>query len=100
MSRMLLTDSTLITLANNKQVAEALPCLQNLAVVRPAMKSGCSKCQKKKLERQTDPAKFAAARRCLYEASTEAKALVKRQLRAEQLVVYLNDPTLPARVVL
>lgn len=100
MARALLTDETLFRLAKNRQVLQAIPCLAGLEFSRQVSKGGCSSCRKKRILRQLDPSQTSEAKRCIYQASDEARKLVKSALGVDQLVIYLNQPGLPPRAVL
>lgn len=94
MSTVVVTDQTLRTLLLNPSDRQHLPCA-NL-VPLPGKPCNCAKGK----TRQFTPAEIESVKICITRLAPDRLQLLKQHWKVDRLVVYLNTPGLPSRVVL
>jgi hypothetical protein len=84
-----LEDSTIISMMNNPEYAQSIPCLFNKKDLFRTEAGGCGACARKKQEKQRSA--MAQIKSCLAGMSSEKKTLLKSLLDASKIrVVYVN----------
>ncbi len=85
-----LEDSTIISLLNDRAYAESIPCFHNKRDVLTSKSSGCSACAQKRQEKRRNA--MAQIKSCLAGMSAEKKAQLKSLLDAKKVrVIYVNS---------
>lgn len=92
MNRMVvIEDSTILSLLNNKDLAKAIPCLANRREsFLNQSGGGCGSCARKRQQKQRE--ELIRIKTCLASMSPEKKNDLKARLNAQQLrIVYVNS---------
>lgn len=83
-------DSTVLTMVNNKDFAQAIPCLFNKAPIFRNSTGGCGACARKRQQRVRD--ELAKIKSCLAALSPDKKNKLKQLLGANKVRVVYTRP--------
>lgn len=86
-----LEDSTILTLINDRAVAQEIPCLFNKAPIFQNNVGGCGACARKKQQRMRE--EMARIKSCLAAMSAENKNKLKQLLGANKVRVVYSRPS-------
>lgn len=97
--KVVIEDSTILSLINNDKVASQIPCFTNKKDIFTGIKGGCGSCARKRMKKQQE--EMAKIKSCLIALSPEKKELLRTVLNAQQLVVvYTNSAGQVTKVTL
>ena len=85
-----LEDSTILTLINDKKVSQAIPCLFNKSVVFQNQGGGCGACRRKREQRMRE--EMARIKSCLGSLDVNKKNELKQILGAKKIRVTFTRP--------
>lgn len=83
-------DSTILSMLNNKDLVDSIPCFANRRNVFNTNGGGCGACARKRQQKQRE--ELIKIKTCLAAMSPEKKNELKAKLGAQQLkIVYVNS---------